>query len=36
MNVVSSNYKDLINTNLSLSPKFKIIIDNVKDPAISE
>ena len=30
MNVVSSNYKDLINTNLSLSPKFKIIIDNVE------
>lgn len=28
MNVVSSNYKDLINTSLSLSPKFKIIIDN--------
>ncbi len=30
MNVVSSNYKDLINTSLSLSPKFKIIIDNVE------
>ena len=30
MNVVSSNYKDLINTSLSLSPKFKIVIDNVE------
>lgn len=30
MNVVSSNYKDLINTSLSLSPKFKIIIDNAE------
>lgn len=30
MNVVSSNYKDLINTGLSLSPKFKIVIDNVE------
>ena len=30
MNVVSSNYKNLINTSLSLSPKFKIIIDNVE------
>lgn len=30
MNVVSSNYKKLINTSLSLSPKFKIVIDNVE------
>ena len=30
MNAVSSNYKDLINTNLSLTPKFKIVVDGVE------
>ena len=30
MNAVSSNYKDLINTTLSLTPKFKIVIDGVE------
>ena len=30
MNAVSSNYKNLINTSLSLTPKFKIVIDNVE------
>lgn len=30
MNAVSSNYKDLINTNSSLSPKFKIVIEGVE------
>ena len=30
MNAVSSNYKDLVNTNLSLSPKFKVVIDGVE------
>ena len=30
MNAVSSNYKELINTSLSLTPKFKIVIDGVE------
>ena len=30
MNAVSSNYKDLINTTLSLTPKFKIVVDGVE------
>ena len=30
MNAVSSNYKNLINTSLSLTPRFKIVIDDVE------
>lgn len=30
MNAVSSNYKNLLNTSLSLTPRYKIVIDNVE------